>query len=180
MFAFSLMLFLNQSSQIKTSSTLQISRIAHSSYTLVIPSHCLFSKMNFRFIIDQLYKKHTVLFKKALPESFYSQSIPVAEKGNMKVALSLILCLAFAFVVNSLREEDLSFLEDDILRDETDSNKRFLFKKRVSVISQQRRKNLKQIMIIQIRGLALPIQKEGKFNSSQVYILGKTTRLFWI
>ncbi|XP_027045573.1 uncharacterized protein LOC113673371 [Pocillopora damicornis] len=50
----------------------------------------------------------------------------------MKVALSLILCLAFAFVVNSLREEDLSFLEDDILRDETDSNKRFLFKKRCS------------------------------------------------
>ena len=39
--------------------------------------------MNFCFIIDQLYKKHTVLFKKALPESFYSQSIPVAEKGNM-------------------------------------------------------------------------------------------------
>ena len=91
--------------------------------------------MNFPFIIDQLYKKHTVLFKKALPESFYSRSIPVAEKGNMKVALSLILCLAFAFVVNSLREEDFSFLEDDILRDETDSNKRFLFKKRVSVIS---------------------------------------------
>ena len=91
--------------------------------------------MNFRFIIDQLYKKHTVLFKKALPESFYSQSIPVAEKVNMKVALSLILCLAFAFVVNSLREEDLSFLEDDILKDETDNEKRFLFKKRVSVIS---------------------------------------------
>ena len=91
--------------------------------------------MNFRFIIDQLYKKHTVLFKKALPESFYWQSIPVAEKGNMKVALSLILCLTFAFVVNSLREEDLSFLEDDILKDETDNEKRFLFKKRVSVIS---------------------------------------------
>ena len=53
----------------------------------------------------------------------------------MKVALSLILCLAFAFVVNSLREEDLSFLEDDILKDETDNEKRFLFKKRVSVIS---------------------------------------------
>ena len=53
----------------------------------------------------------------------------------MKVALSLILCLAFASVVNSLREEDLSFLEDDILKDETDNEKRFLFKKRVSVIS---------------------------------------------
>ena len=104
--------------------------------------------MNFRFKSDQLYKKYTVLLKKALPKSFYPQSIPVAEKGNMKVALSLILCLSFAFVVNSLREEDLSFLEDDILKDETDSNKRFLFKKRVSVISKQRRKNLKQIMII--------------------------------
>ena len=90
--------------------------------------------MNFRFISDQLYKKHVVLFKKALPESFYPQSIPVAEKGNMKVALSLILCLAFASVVKSLRE-DLSFLEDDILKDETDNEKRFLFKKRVSVIS---------------------------------------------
>ncbi|CAH3110320.1 unnamed protein product, partial [Pocillopora meandrina] len=46
----------------------------------------------------------------------------------MKLALSLVLCLAFAFVVNSLRDEDLSFLEDDFLKDESENNKRFLFK----------------------------------------------------
>ena len=56
----------------------------------------------------------------------------------MKLALSLVLCLAFAFVVNSLRDEDLSFLEDDFLKDEAENNKRFLFKKRVSVICEQR------------------------------------------
>ncbi|XP_066018866.1 uncharacterized protein [Pocillopora verrucosa] len=50
----------------------------------------------------------------------------------MKLALSLVLCLAFAFVVNSLRDEDLSFLEDDFLKDESENNKRFLFKKRCS------------------------------------------------
>lgn len=65
--------------------------------------------------------------------------IPVtATENNMKLALSLVLCLAFAFVVNSLRDEDLSFLEDDFLKDEAENNKRFLFKKRVSVICEQR------------------------------------------
>lgn len=65
--------------------------------------------------------------------------IPVtATESNMKLALSLVLCLAFAFVVNSLRDEDLSFLEDDFLKDEAENNKRFLFKKRVSVICEQR------------------------------------------
>lgn len=65
--------------------------------------------------------------------------IPVtATESNMKLALSLVLCLAFAFVVNSLRDEDLSFLEDDFLKDESENNKRFLFKKRVSVICEQR------------------------------------------
>ena len=61
-----------------------------------------------------------------------------ATESNMKLALSLVLCLAFAFVVNSLRDEDLSFLEDDFLKDESENNKRFLFKKRVSVICEQR------------------------------------------
>lgn len=61
-----------------------------------------------------------------------------ATESNMKLALSLVLCLAFAFVVNSLRDEDLSFLEDDFLKDEAENNKRFLFKKRVSVICEQR------------------------------------------
>ena len=65
--------------------------------------------------------------------------IPVtATESNMKLALSLVLCLAFAFVVNSLRDEDLSFLEDDFLKDESENNKRFLFKKRVSIICEQR------------------------------------------
>ena len=65
--------------------------------------------------------------------------IPVtATESNMKLALSLVLCLAFAFVVNSLRDEDLSFLEEDFLKDEAENNKRFLFKKRVSVICEQR------------------------------------------
>ena len=65
--------------------------------------------------------------------------IPVtATESNMKLALFLVLCLAFAFVVNSLRDEDLSFLEDDFLKDESENNKRFLFKKRVSVICEQR------------------------------------------
>ena len=65
--------------------------------------------------------------------------IPVtATESNMKLALSLVPCLAFAFVVNSLRDEDLSFLEDDFLKDEAENNKRFLFKKRVSVICEQR------------------------------------------
>ena len=65
--------------------------------------------------------------------------IPVtATESNMKLALSLVLCLAFAFVVNSLRDEDLSFLEDDFLKDESENNKRFLFKKRVSVICEER------------------------------------------
>ena len=65
--------------------------------------------------------------------------IPVtATESNMKLALSLVLCLAFAFVVNSLRDEDLSFLEDDFLKDEAENNKRFLFKKRVSAICKQR------------------------------------------
>ena len=65
--------------------------------------------------------------------------IPVtATENNMKLALSLVLCLAFAFMVNSLRDEDLSFLEDDFLKDEAENNKRFLFKKRVSVICEQR------------------------------------------
>ena len=50
----------------------------------------------------------------------------------MKLALSLALCLAFAIVVNSLREEDLSLFEDDFVRDKVENNKRFLFKKRVS------------------------------------------------
>ena len=64
--------------------------------------------------------------------------IPVtATESNMKLALSLVLCLAFAFVVNSLRDEDLSFLEDDFLKDESENNKRFLFKG-VSVICEQR------------------------------------------
>ena len=57
-----------------------------------------------------------------------------ATESNMKLALSLVLCLAFAFVVNSLRDEDLSFLEDDFLKDEAENNKRFLFKKRVSTL----------------------------------------------
>ena len=61
-----------------------------------------------------------------------------ATESNMKLALSLVLCLAFAFVVNSLRDEDLSFLEDDFLKDESENNKRFLFKKRVSVICEER------------------------------------------
>ena len=61
-----------------------------------------------------------------------------ATESNMKLALSLVLCLAFAFVVNSLRDEDLSFLEDDFLKDEAENNKRFLFKMRVSVICEQR------------------------------------------
>ena len=65
--------------------------------------------------------------------------IPVtATESNMKLALSLVLCLAFAFVVNSLRDEDFNFLEDDFLKDESENNKRFLFKKRVSVICEQR------------------------------------------
>ena len=72
--------------------------------------------------------------------------IPVtATESNMKLALSLVLCLAFAFVVNSLRDEDLSFLEDDFLKDESENNKRFLFKKRVSVICEQR--SLKQVQV---------------------------------
>ena len=72
--------------------------------------------------------------------------IPVtATESNMKLALSLVLCLAFAFVVNSLRDEDLSFLEDDFLKDEAENNKRFLFKKRVSVICEQR--SLKQVQV---------------------------------
>ena len=53
----------------------------------------------------------------------------------MKLALSLALCLAFAFVVNSLRQEDLSLLQDDFVRDKVENNKRFLFKKRVSTAS---------------------------------------------
>ena len=68
-----------------------------------------------------------------------------ATESNMKLALSLVLCLAFAFVVNSLRDEDLSFLEDDFLKDESENNKRFLFKKRVSVICEQR--SLKQVQV---------------------------------
>ena len=72
--------------------------------------------------------------------------IPVtATESNMKLALSLVLCLAFAFVVNSLRDEDLSFLEDDFLKDESENNKRFLFKKRVSVICEER--SLKQVQV---------------------------------
>ena len=72
--------------------------------------------------------------------------IPVtATESNMKLALSLVLCLAFAFVVNSLRDEDLSFLEDDFLKDESENNKRFLFKKRVSVICEAR--SLKQVQV---------------------------------
>ena len=64
--------------------------------------------------------------------------IPVtATESNMKLALSLVLCLAFAFVVNSLRDEDLSFLEDDFLKDESENNKRFL-SRGVSVICEQR------------------------------------------
>ena len=73
--------------------------------------------------------------------------IPVTEtESNMKLALSLVLCLAFAFVVNSLRDEDLSFLEDDFLKDESENNKRFLFKKRVSFICEQH--SLKQVQVI--------------------------------
>ena len=68
-----------------------------------------------------------------------------ATESNMKLALSLVLCLAFAFVVNSLRDEDLSFLEDDFLKDEAENNKRFLFKKRVSVICEER--SLKQVQV---------------------------------
>ena len=72
--------------------------------------------------------------------------IPVtATESNMKLALSLVLCLAFAFVVNSLRDEDLSFLEEDFLKDESDNNKRFLFPKRVSVICEER--SLKQAQV---------------------------------
>ena len=93
--------------------------------------------MIFRFMVDQL-QNHSGLFKKVPPISLYPQQIPaVAEKGNMKLALSLALCLAFAFVVKSSREEDLSLFEDDFVRDKVENNKRFLFKKRVSTLCEQ-------------------------------------------
>ena len=88
--------------------------------------------MIFRFMVDQL-QNHSGLFKKVPPISLYPQQIP----GNMKLALSLALCLAFAFVVKSSREEDLSLFEDDFVRDKVENNKRFLFKKRVSTLCEQ-------------------------------------------
>ena len=85
-------------------------------------------------MVDQL-QNHSGPFKKVPPISLYPQQIPGCSRKRQHEARivpgsvpGVRLCGEF------LREEDLSLLEDDFVRDKVENNKRFLFKKRVSTL----------------------------------------------